>query len=312
MIFFSCFHHCWQSMVSIVVIIIVVFEQSCSAKHRQSCVPSSCGKIGNISYPFRLKGDPRGCGLPKYELDCVNNVTVISTVYQVYMNYERKYNLQDMDYRGKYHVQEIDYKRYRIRLTDAGVVEDTDCSIPRYFLNLNSFEPYFGGDDRLTLLEGYFNLSITLFLNCSNPVIDDPRYVDVNAGGCHSGSHIYSFLFRYNEFTPKDIKVGCRLKVATFANWTYDRNVSYADIRKWLHEGFWLSWLSPVACRDHCGRESCFLNETTEQIQCRFDDTCLIFNTKPVNCGKLSRFLGYIKGKHAFSMLNFSILLFLF
>ncbi|KAK8473157.1 hypothetical protein PHAVU_001G069001 [Phaseolus vulgaris] len=40
-----------------------------------ACPPSSCGKISNISYPFRLKGDPQGCGLTMYELSCENNIT---------------------------------------------------------------------------------------------------------------------------------------------------------------------------------------------------------------------------------------------
>nr|KYP72155.1 putative receptor-like protein kinase At5g39030 family [Cajanus cajan] len=265
MIVFPSFYRCAQTMVGIVVIIFVLFQQTstCSAKHDPSCVPSSCGKISNITYPFRLKGDPRGCGLRKYELDCVNNVTVFTL------------------FLGKYHVQDINYARYEIRLIDAGVVEDTACSIPRYFLNRRSLN-FFDGDDRLTAGE---NISGTVFLNCTNPVTDDPRYVDVNVGGCDSGGHIYAVLNRNQEFTLMDIKGGCRVKVATFANWTSEKNVSYGDIREWLHNGFWLSWLSPVTCRDNCGRaSSCSLNETTEQVQC--DEVfvpCYIFEDKLVN-----------------------------
>ncbi|RVW18990.1 hypothetical protein CK203_099781 [Vitis vinifera] len=32
----------------------------CAANGNQACRPSSCGDIQNISYPFRLKGDPSG------------------------------------------------------------------------------------------------------------------------------------------------------------------------------------------------------------------------------------------------------------
>ncbi|KAL2318126.1 hypothetical protein Fmac_032002 [Flemingia macrophylla] len=265
MILMPSFHRCSQSAVSIMVIIIVVFQQSCSAKHGQSCVPSSCGNIGNISYPFRLKGDSRGCGLRRYELDCVNNVTLFTL------------------FSGKYHVLDINYTGYQIQLTDAGVVEDTACSIPRNFLNQRSLS-FYDGDDRLTLEE---NISSTVFLNCTNPVTDDPRYVDVNGGGCDSGGNIYAVLNRNREFTFTDIKAGCRLKAATFANWTHGRNVSYADIRKWLHDGFRMSWLSTVACRDLCGSDFslCSLNETTGQVQCEALNLCYIFEDIRVNCG---------------------------
>ncbi|KAL6320827.1 hypothetical protein AAG906_008827 [Vitis piasezkii] len=48
----------------------------CAANGNQTCRPSSCGEIQNISNPFRLKGDPSGCGDPDYELVCENNRTM--------------------------------------------------------------------------------------------------------------------------------------------------------------------------------------------------------------------------------------------
>ncbi|RVW87473.1 Rust resistance kinase Lr10 [Vitis vinifera] len=47
----------------------------CAANGNQACRPSSCGDIQNISYPFRLKGDPSWCGDHHYELVCENNHT---------------------------------------------------------------------------------------------------------------------------------------------------------------------------------------------------------------------------------------------
>ncbi|KAL6321731.1 hypothetical protein AAG906_031244 [Vitis piasezkii] len=46
------------------------FLSFCAASENQTCRPSSCGDIQNISIPFRLKGDPLGCGHPDpaYEL----------------------------------------------------------------------------------------------------------------------------------------------------------------------------------------------------------------------------------------------------
>ncbi|KAI4313504.1 hypothetical protein L6164_026479 [Bauhinia variegata] len=43
----------------------VILQQACIAQKQEACGPSSCGKITNISYPFRLKNDPPNCGNPK-------------------------------------------------------------------------------------------------------------------------------------------------------------------------------------------------------------------------------------------------------
>ncbi|TKY56322.1 interleukin-1 receptor-associated kinase 1 [Spatholobus suberectus] len=272
---------CTQSVAAIVAIILVLFHQSCSAKHHRSlCPASSCGKIRNITYPFRLKGDPRGCGLRRYELDCVDSVTVLTL------------------FSGKYQVQDINYKRSQIRVTDAGVVEDSACSIPRYFLFRYNFTSMNGEGDPdmydadLTDENGRAGYPpYVSFLNCTNPVTDDSGYVKVNAGRCHSRGHIYAVV----GLSPWDMKVGCRLKVVTFANWTLDRNVSYADIRKWLHDGFWLSWWLPLICRDQCGKGvTCSINQTTQQvIGCDGHGNCQICTGK---CGISSRILGFAQG----------------
>ncbi|KAK7320857.1 hypothetical protein VNO77_30730 [Canavalia gladiata] len=260
MIALSSFSRRAQSRVTFAALFFVLFHQICTAKHHPLC-SSSCGKIRNITYPFRLRGDPRDCGLQRYELECVKNVAVLTL------------------FSGKYHVQDINYKRFKIYLTDAGVVEDTACSIPRYFLYNDNFSSIIGPDystpDLLTLGytgdSGFSNLAIA-FLNCTNKVKDNPLYVEVDRGHCDSGGHVYALL----SSSMGSIEVGCRLKVATYASETLTdllgwdtMNVSYADIQKALVEGFWLSWLLPVTCRDLCGKGiTCSLNYTTQQVQC--------------------------------------------
>ncbi|KAI5394264.1 hypothetical protein KIW84_061090, partial [Lathyrus oleraceus] len=89
----------------------------------QPCL-SSCGKITNIRYPFRLKQDPEHCGNNRYELDCVNNVTRLSL------------------YDGYYLVESINYNNYTIRVVDPNI-HPTDCSsLPRFFLSQNNFTYY--------------------------------------------------------------------------------------------------------------------------------------------------------------------------
>ncbi|KAL6311369.1 hypothetical protein AAG906_022960 [Vitis piasezkii] len=76
----------------------------CAANGNQTCRPSSCGEIQNISNPFRLKGDPSGCGDPDYELVCENNRTMVNS------------------WNGdKYYVADINYDHSTIRVVDPGV-----------------------------------------------------------------------------------------------------------------------------------------------------------------------------------------------
>ncbi|GMP24800.1 hypothetical protein CsSME_00001948 [Camellia sinensis var. sinensis] len=64
------------------VVALVLFTVNCYArKSHDHCDPSSCGNNDNITHPFRLKGDPKNCGDKRYELECVNNRTVLHLGY---------------------------------------------------------------------------------------------------------------------------------------------------------------------------------------------------------------------------------------
>jgi hypothetical protein len=111
----------------------LLFQQGSSStitsEEEHVCTASSCGKISNISYPFRLRNDPKQCGDNRYELVCKNNVTIL------YL------------YSAKYHVQSINYNNFTIRLVDPGV-QKHNCSSPLFYLGffgcqtLIKFEPF--------------------------------------------------------------------------------------------------------------------------------------------------------------------------
>ncbi|CAL8995051.1 unnamed protein product, partial [Prunus brigantina] len=63
------------------------------------------------SFPFRLKGDPVGCGYPAYELSCVNNKTILE--------YDP----------GTYYVKNISYNELSIHLIDTNFANGS-CSLP--------------------------------------------------------------------------------------------------------------------------------------------------------------------------------------
>ncbi|XP_019452195.1 PREDICTED: LEAF RUST 10 DISEASE-RESISTANCE LOCUS RECEPTOR-LIKE PROTEIN KINASE-like 2.1 [Lupinus angustifolius] len=290
--------------VSIFFITILLFfhQSSPSNNDPKLCPSSSCGKIHNISYPFRLKTDPNTCGDTRYELECHNNMTLLLTLFS-----------------GKYYVQDIDYKKYTIHVSDVGVIEDNICSfIPSYFLYEGSFGYNFIGPGI-----NPFKLDDTMrisYFNCSNMIIDDDKYVNVDATPCGSRGHIYVVLDNSSNrnFSVKDIKIGCQLKVSTFANWTtikYDKNknnnVSYVDIHNMLVYGFRLSWLY-VICEDKCGKgfECHVLDESIGEVQCNQDQLCPYVYDGPnkftYNCGgsgiwyKIGDFIvGYAVGLYA-------------
>ncbi|GAY64609.1 hypothetical protein CUMW_234810, partial [Citrus unshiu] len=64
---------------------------------------SSCGDVKNISYPFRLQGDPAGCGHPELELSCESNKTILE------LN------------SGKYYVKRISYDECTISVADVNL-----------------------------------------------------------------------------------------------------------------------------------------------------------------------------------------------
>ncbi|KAL2318119.1 hypothetical protein Fmac_031995 [Flemingia macrophylla] len=255
------FSNCSRILVSIFATILLMFQPNSVAKQHPQCPPSSCGKIGNISYPFRLRGDPSHCGDPRYELECVNNATLLTL------------------FSGKYHVQDIDYKRYTILVNDAGAVEDANCSfIPRYFLSDRNFRPtgLVGPDD---FGSRPFNLDVETFrigyFNCANAVSGDPRYAKVDSSRCGTREHVYAVLEpSYLDYRVKDIKVGCDLMAATLANWrrlseAEKGNLSYDEIHRTIIEGFRLSWL-PAICEERCGKGTkCeVIDESSGEVQC--------------------------------------------
>ncbi|KAL9172135.1 hypothetical protein ABFS82_03G025000 [Erythranthe guttata] len=110
-----------------------------------NCTPSSCGEIRNISYPFRLKTDPKRCGRHQSELLCENNTT------SIFIN------------SLKYLVHEINYTKQTIRLAIPYVTIIESCSFPKYPLFDYRFYPYYS----------YVEKSVPIsFMSCPYPLND--------------------------------------------------------------------------------------------------------------------------------------------
>ncbi|KAL6187485.1 hypothetical protein ACLB2K_038883 [Fragaria x ananassa] len=91
-------------------------------KDGAKCVPSSCGDIHDISYPFRLQQDPEQCGDLNHTLECDhNNITVLRLFSQ------------------EYYVKAINYDNGTIRVVDPGLEKNNCSSLPRFPLSEYNF-----------------------------------------------------------------------------------------------------------------------------------------------------------------------------
>ncbi|XP_018720688.2 rust resistance kinase Lr10 isoform X4 [Eucalyptus grandis] len=132
----------------------------------QRCIPSSCGDVRNISFPFRLKSHQRGCGISKFELACEDNRTILN-----FLN-------------GQYYVQFINYTGQQIRLVDNGLQRDNCLSLPHHSLSLYDFHRVSTLDNPYSSLS-YKNISV--IVNCSKPRL----YVSYCGGGQFCASTYY-------------------------------------------------------------------------------------------------------------------------
>ncbi|XP_047964697.1 rust resistance kinase Lr10-like [Salvia hispanica] len=131
----------------------------------------------NISSPFRLKGDPKNCGDPRFELSCENKVAYFSL------------------HSHKYYVQDIYYDRSTIRLVDASINEDDICSFPTFSKYAYQFT-YAHPNYRLSNLSPIDSLPINL-ISCPNPLKNTSLYTDITnqcASKYSSHHHRYAYI----------------------------------------------------------------------------------------------------------------------
>ncbi|KAH7571076.1 hypothetical protein JRO89_XS05G0249100 [Xanthoceras sorbifolium] len=96
--FFSSF------LLSLLIFLLIISEIH-ARKLQQVVCSSVCGDIKNISYLFRLKGDPTGCGNPDFELSCQNDKTILEILS------------------GKYYVKRILHAEHIISVVDVKFVK---------------------------------------------------------------------------------------------------------------------------------------------------------------------------------------------
>ncbi|KAH6837413.1 hypothetical protein C2S53_015635 [Perilla frutescens var. hirtella] len=206
------------------------------------CTPSSCGKIRNISHPFRLKGDPKHCGNHDYELVCENNTTT---------------SLFFLSH--KYTVQAINYSNYTIRLTDASINSNDNCSFPNHSLSRSDFPdheyPYGTETYRRSMSESRRDItgSVTI-MSCPYPV-NNSLLLEISTP-CADRNYGFNKTHRYVKFGELNgsyVKEMCTIELMTMTSspLNEEESVSLSEIHSSLLYGFELSWFIAL-CERHC------------------------------------------------------------
>ncbi|KAL1551294.1 hypothetical protein AAHA92_19155 [Salvia divinorum] len=203
--------------------------ESCDAK----CTPSSCGTVHNIGYPFRLKGDPKKCGDPRFKLACENNVA------SIILN-SHKYYVKAINYS-----QTFLYDNSTIRLVDASLNNDNICSFPTYYEYAPNFT--FANANSLPYLipvypsDSYDDKPLPInFISCPKPLINSSLFTDITAhcGSNSSHHHRYSYV-KVGHMKVSEMPHTCGdVIVMTFWDFKNLSNVSLLEIHEALLYGF--------------------------------------------------------------------------
>ncbi|CAA2996335.1 LEAF RUST 10 DISEASE-RESISTANCE LOCUS RECEPTOR-LIKE PROTEIN KINASE-like [Olea europaea subsp. europaea] len=217
-----------------VLILLQLLQISCANRNPQ-CNPSACGRIHNISYPFRLKGYPKRCGDSSYELVCENNTA------SLYLNSHR------------YHVKAINYHNFTIHLVDAALKNDT-CSFPQYSMfryNLSKNYPYsiyaYNYSSTYRSLNK-LNSPIT-FMSCPYPVHSSFFLETAHCGNRVFDSNASTRRYTYvnvGDLNASDVRDMCSIDLIVMTSWPFKdvNHLSLSDIHSSLLYGFELSWFT--------------------------------------------------------------------
>uniref|UniRef100_A0A0E0BW44 Protein kinase domain-containing protein n=1 Tax=Oryza meridionalis TaxID=40149 RepID=A0A0E0BW44_9ORYZ len=199
------------------------------------CPPFSCGHLHNISYPFRLQGDTRDCGIgprPWYDLSCNNGKATIQINTRTY------------------YVSSIDYTDQSFLAIDATLQDDSNssnCPLPGADLhppNIDWPRPRWEiSNDSFVDLDTDSGGIWACFVNCSKPIIADanmPRYRPL---ACLPANNSFFYLNRFHSCAVGELQPSCRyLGMIPFEfdgqDYSQLENASYTDLVGFIRKGF--------------------------------------------------------------------------
>ncbi|KAJ8554319.1 hypothetical protein K7X08_024997 [Anisodus acutangulus] len=234
------------------IFLFVTFIIRTSSVAQTNCVPSSCGDIQEIRFPFRLRTDPEHCGKSGYELDCQNNQTVLL--------YKSR----------KFYVQEINYKGFSIRLLDPSLKDQKE--------NCTVFPDHRASYDAMTsrIFSWHRADNDINYVNCRAP-INSSRYIPTSFCRTNTtapSSNISSYLVIGEILQDSDLARGCRVETVVWSaapGISKNKSSSLSSIHQALTYGFELDWRHDFLCRDCEARGdayNCILEDSSDVITC--------------------------------------------
>ncbi|TVU22214.1 hypothetical protein EJB05_31896, partial [Eragrostis curvula] len=218
----------WRSLTIFSLVAVLTKTTAAVDQEKLDCPFFSCGHLQDIRYPFRMQGDPPGCGVQAYELVCSDNKAII------YIN------------TGRYFVTNISYTEPIFWVVDANL-DNSSCPIPE-----TNQHPYTDGLQSEDTIQLYPDATTwAAFVNCSQPVgigsnvVSNPDTflsVTYKPVGCRSkkNSFVYvwtsSYAFYVGNMDPSCrylsmIPLGSSLVMAP-------DNANYEDVVKFMRNGF--------------------------------------------------------------------------
>ncbi|KAF2948096.1 rust resistance kinase Lr10 [Oryza sativa Japonica Group] len=225
-----------QKSLLVSSLLAVVAADVVGAGPNQQCFPSSCGDLGNISYPFRLASDSRPCVgtlRPWYNLSCSSGRATIQINTRTY------------------YVTSINYTGEIFSVVDATLQDDdtngTSCPLPRsdHLPYIDYWPPYLG--ESSTDSYGFVYLATAsdtwaCFVNCSRARTDTmPWYRPVT---CLLPNNSFVFV-SFDDCAVGELQPSCRyLAMIPVDRWNLPdnssqlQNASYTDIIGFIRKGF--------------------------------------------------------------------------
>ncbi|KAG6655692.1 hypothetical protein CIPAW_05G233500 [Carya illinoinensis] len=201
-----------------------------------SCVPSSCGNISNISYPFRLKGDPPKCGDARYELSCDENNPMLLSLHG-----------------SRYYVSQINYNNYTIRIVDAEFKE----KLSQVVVIVNCEKP--------PSSSVYF---VSISTNCSN-MNNGSGSASNSSLSQYSKRYIYFVVgYQNRDMSVMDMEESCTIEQMSLTSPgqinEYPNISSCTDLRNVFSHGFELSWFYSALCGSCSSYYDCYLGDDNQ------------------------------------------------
>ncbi|WCJ41418.1 hypothetical protein M5689_022288 [Euphorbia peplus] len=250
-----------MNMKRLFLFLVLLNTRCCSSDqiNQKDCSPSSCGNILNISYPFRLKSDPQGCGEYMYELSCENNFTLL------YLS------------EAKFYVKAINYHNHTIRVVDPGIDEDDCSSMPRFPLSyLNLSQPVGSNIYVAFRIWPRDVLMPVKLIKCVEPVnsitdFGESSYFD--ASSCIQRLDTDSgVVYRYayvGLMDGQDLKEGCNIEAKTLKHSVEDYiwGLPFVEIHRQMAFGFEL-FCQNYYCSTTCSSRKCDVDTITGDPVC--------------------------------------------